>query len=96
MAQRITNKDIESIQALLNQVLGRPLEYWDSENKRARPGHIHAKGINGHFNIYSTSNEGGGAGLIASGLTKRETYDWFKAAYKGAMLFQNRDTYCWV
>ena len=42
--------------------------------------------MNGHFNIYQHVNEGGGASALAEGLTKREAYDWLKAACKGIEL----------
>ena len=91
--ERITNKDIEHYEQLLNKALGRPLEYWNSENRKANPGHIHSQGVNGHFNIHCTCNEGGGVSGIAYGLTKRGVYEWYKAALEGIQMFKDSKNY---
>ena len=91
--KRITNKDIEHYEQLLNKALGRPLEYWDSENRKAKPGHIHSRGVNGYFNISCTCNEGGGISGLAYGLTKREVYNWYRTTVEGIDMYKDSKNY---
>ena len=81
---RITNAHIERYENMLNEACNLPIKSWI--NGKAQVGNIHVQGMNGHFNIYQHVNEGGGASALAEGLTKREAYDWLKAASKGVEL----------
>lgn len=91
--ERITNKDVEHYQRKLNKALGRPLDAWDSKTRKANPGHIHSRGINGYFNIHCTCNESGGISDLACGLTKRGVYEWYKAALEGIQMYKDCKNY---
>ena len=86
MTKRITNKDLEHYEKILNEALGRPTEYWDDLKREAKPGHIHTRGENGYTNINVTCNTAGGISGLAYGLTKREAYEWLKACYCGVTM----------
>jgi len=81
---RITNADIEHYENILNKACNLPVKSWI--NGKAQIGNIHVQGTNNHFNIYQHVNEGGGASSLVEGLTKREAYEWLKAACKGIEL----------
>ena len=81
---RITNKDVEFQLERLNKLTNNPTEYWT--DKKANIGNIHTRGQYGYTNIMQTVNEGGGCKDLASGLTKREAYQWIRAAIEGIYL----------
>ena len=86
MTKRITNKDLEHYEKILNEALGRPTEYWDDLKREVNPGHIHTRGVNGYTNINVTCKTAGGISDLACGLTKREAYEWLKACYCGVTM----------
>ena len=88
---RITNADIEHYENMLNKACNLPIKSWI--DGKAQIGNLHVQGMNGHFNIYQHVNEGGGASALAEGLTKREAYDWLKAACKGIELVFSADRF---
>jgi len=81
---RITNKDVDFQLERLNKLTNNPTEYW-TDNK-ANIGNIHTRGEYGYTSIMQTVNEGGGVTGLASGLTKREAYQWLRAAIAGIYL----------
>ena len=81
---RITNKDVEFQLERLNKLTNNPIEYWT--DKKANIGNIHTRGQYGYISIMQTVNEGGGVTDLASGLTKREAYQWLRAAIAGIYL----------
>jgi hypothetical protein len=81
---RITNKDIDYQLEILNKLTNNPIEYWS--DKKANIGNIHTRGQYGYTCIMQTVNEGGGVTDLASGLTKREAYQWLRAAITGISL----------
>ena len=81
---RITNKDVDFQLERLNKLTNNPTEYW-TDNK-ANIGNIHTRGEYGYTSIMQTVNEGGGVTDLASGLTKREAYQWLRAAIAGIYL----------
>ena len=81
---RITNKDVEFQLERLNKLTNNPIEYWT--DKKANIGNIHTRGQYGYISIMQTVNEGGGVTDLASGLTKREAYQWLRAAISGIYL----------
>ena len=84
LMNRITNKDVELQLERLNKLTGNPTEYWT--DKKANIGNIHTRGQYGYTTIMQTINDGGGCHSLASGLTKREAYQWLKAAIEGIYL----------
>ena len=81
---RISNKDIDYQLEILNKLTGNPTEYWT--DKKANIGNIHTRGQYGYTTIMQTMNESGGCHSLASGLTKREAYQWLRAAITGISL----------
>ena len=81
---RITNKDVEFQLERLNKLTNNPTEYWT--DKKANIGNIHTRGQYGYTTIMQTVNDGGGCHSLASGLTKREAYQWIRAAIEGIYL----------
>ena len=71
--ERITNKDIEYYLKILNEKSNNPINVWPFESNI---GNIHTCNQNGYTSIHRTVNEGGGVSSLATGLTKREAYNW--------------------
>tara|TARA_B100000575_G_C22511306_1_gene333051 strand:- start:112 stop:378 length:267 start_codon:yes stop_codon:yes gene_type:complete len=83
--ERITNKNIEYQLKILNEKTNNPINVWPYKDNI---GNIHTSKQNGYTNIHRTVNEGGGVTKLAGGLTKREAYNWIKAAIKGIELVE--------
>ena len=81
---RITNKDIDFQLERLNKLTNNPTSTW--ENSKCAIGNIHTRGQYGYTTIMQTVNDGGGCHSLASGLTKREAYQWLRAAIEGIYL----------
>tara|TARA_B100001248_G_C27248941_1_gene392848 strand:+ start:346 stop:612 length:267 start_codon:yes stop_codon:yes gene_type:complete len=81
--KRITNKDIEYLLKILNEKSNNPVNVFPYKDNI---GNIHTTGQYGYTTIHRTVNEGGGVNTLATGLTKREAYDWLTAAIKGIEL----------
>ena len=81
---RITNKDIDFQLERLNKLTNNPTSTW--ENSKCAIGNIHTIGQYGYTTIMQTVNESGGCKDLASGLTKREAYQWLRAAISGIYL----------
>ena len=82
---RITNKDIEFQLESLNKLTNNPTD-WRLVNGCHPVGNIHTIGQYGYTTIMQTVNESGGCKDLASGLTKREAYQWLRAAISGIYL----------
>ena len=80
-------QSIKHYEKLLNEALNNPLELY--KNGKAQIGNIHICRQNGYISIQQTRNEGGGVRSLASGLTKREAYDWYRAALEGIELYKS-------
>ena len=80
---RITNKDIEYQLKILNQKSYNPIDVFPYKDNI---GNIHTAGQYGYIAIHRTINSGGGVTSLESGLTKREAYNWIRAAIKGIEL----------
>jgi len=87
--ERIKEKDIESLLKTLNKMTNNPEETWNTEKGCHNPGNIYLQGVADYYNLDRVSNEGGGAGHLAQGLTKRQAYEWLRAAIKGIDLLKN-------
>jgi len=83
--ERITNKDIEYQLKILNKKSNNPINVFPYKDNI---GNIHISGQNGYTKIHRTVNSGGGVSSLASGLTKREAYNWIKAAIQGIELME--------
>ena len=81
---RINQKDIDYQLEILNKLTSNPTSTW--ENGKHTIGNIHTVGQYGYTTIMQTVNEGGGVTDLASGLTKREAYQWLRAAITGISL----------
>ena len=81
---RINQKDIDYQLEILNKLTSNPTSTW--ENGKHTTGNIHTVGQDGYTTIMQTVNDGGGCTNLASGLTKRETYQWLRAAITGISL----------
>ena len=81
---RITEKDLKYQLDSLNKLTNNPTETW--ENGKHTIGNIHTVGQYNYTSIMQTVNDGGGTKDLASGLTKREAYQWLKAAITGINL----------
>ena len=81
---RISNKDVEFELERLNKLTDNPTQTW--ENGKHTIGNIHTIGQYGYTTIMQTVNDGGGCTNLASGLTKREAYQWLRAAIAGIHL----------
>tara|TARA_R100000773_G_C4132802_1_gene62889 strand:+ start:243 stop:509 length:267 start_codon:yes stop_codon:yes gene_type:complete len=81
---RITEKDLKYQLDSLNKLTNNPTETW--ENGKHTIGNIHTIGQYNYTSIVQTVNDGGGTKDLASGLTKREAYQWLKAAITGINL----------
>ena len=81
--ERITNKNIEYQLKILNQKSNNPIDVFPYKDNI---GNIHTVGQYGYTTIHRTVNSGGGVTSLASGLTKREAYNWIRAAIKGIEL----------
>ena len=88
--ERIKEKDIESLLKTLNKKTNNPTETWNTKKHCHNPGNIYLQGVSGYYNLDRVSNEGGGAGHLAQGLTKRQAYDWLRAAITGIDLLENK------
>ena len=83
----VSLRDVEHYEKLLNEVLNNPLKPW--KDGKGQIGNIHICRQNGYISIQQTRNEGGGVRSLASGLTKREAYDWYRAALEGIELYKS-------
>ena len=81
---RITQKDVDYQLKRLNDLTNNPTSTW--ENGKHTIGNIHTVGQYGYTTIMQTVNDGGGCHSLASGLTKREAYQWVRAAIEGIYL----------
>ena len=81
---RITQKDVDYQLKRLNDLTNNPTSTW--ENGKHTIGNIHTVGQYGYTTIMQTVNDGGGTRDLASGLTKREAYQWIRAAIEGIYL----------
>tara|TARA_Y100000592_G_scaffold57986_1_gene90820 strand:+ start:498 stop:764 length:267 start_codon:yes stop_codon:yes gene_type:complete len=81
---RITEKDLKYQLDRLNKLTNNPTETW--ENGKHTIGNIHTVGQYNYTSIMQTVNDGGGTKDLASGLTKREAYQWLEAAITGINL----------
>ena len=81
--KRITNKDIEYLLKILNEKSNNPVNVFPYKDNI---GNIHTTGQYGYTTIHRTVNDGGGVTTLATGLTKREAYNWLRAAIKGIEL----------
>ena len=81
---RINQKDIDYQLEILNKLTSNPTETW--ENGKHTIGNIHTVGQYGYTTIMQTVNDGGGCQDLASGLSKREAYQWLRAAITGISL----------
>ena len=81
--ERITNKDIEYQLKILNEKSNNPINVWPYKDNI---GNIHTIGQYGYTTIHRTVNDGGGVTTLATGLTKREAYNWIRAAIRGIEL----------
>ena len=81
---RITQKDVDCQLKRLNDLTNNPTSTW--ENGKHTIGNIHTVGQYGYTTIMQTVNDGGGCHSLASGLTKREAYQWIRAAIEGIYL----------
>ena len=81
---RITQKDVDCQLKRLNDLTNNPTSTW--ENGKHTKGNIHTVGQYGYTTIMQTVHEGGGVTDLASGLTKREAYQWLRAAISGIYL----------
>ena len=81
---RITQKDVDCQLKRLNDLTNNPTSTW--ENGKHTIGNIHTVGQYGYTTIMQTINDGGGCNSLASGLTKREAYQWLRAAIAGIYL----------
>jgi hypothetical protein len=81
---QIKQKDIDYQLEILNKLTSNPINTW--EDGKHTIGNIHAVGQYGYITIMQTVNDGGGCKDLASGLTKRETYQWLRAAITGISL----------
>ena len=84
LMNRINQKDIDYQLEILNKLTSNPTSTW--ENGKHTIGNIHTVGQYGYTTIMQTVNEGGGVTDLASGLTKREAYQWLRAAIAGIYL----------
>ena len=83
--ERITDKHIECQLKILNKLTNNPTD-WRLINGCHPVGNIHTIGQYGYTTIHRTVNDGGGVTTLATGLTKREAYNWLRAAIKGIEL----------
>lgn len=83
--ERITNKDIECQLKILNKKSNNPIDVFPYKDNI---GNIHTFGQYGYTTIHRTVNEGGGVTVLATGLTKREAYNWIKGAIRGIELME--------
>ena len=83
--ERITNKDIEYQLKILNKKSNNPINVWPYKDNI---GNIHTHNQYGYTSIHRTVNESGGVTQLATGLTKREAYNWIKASIKGIELME--------
>ena len=81
---RITQKDVDCQLKRLNDLTNNPTSTW--ENGKHTIGNIHTVGQYGYTTIMQTVNDGGGTRDFAAGLTKREAYQWIRAAIEGIYL----------
>ena len=81
---RITQKDVDYQLKRLNDLTNNPTSTW--ENGKHTIGNIHTVGQYGYTTIMQTVNDDGGTRDLASGLTKREAYQWLRAAIEGIYL----------
>ena len=88
--ERITNKHNAYQLKILNEKSNNPLDpisaNWSEEGTKWNIGNIHTIGQYGYTTIHRTVNDGGGVTTLATGLTKREAYNWLRAAIKGIEL----------
>ena len=82
---RITQKDVDFQLERLNKLTNNPTD-WRLVNGCHPVGNIHTIGQYGYTTIMQTINDGGGCNSLASGLTKREAYQWLRAAIAGIYL----------
>ena len=82
---RITQKDVDFQLERLNKLTNNPTD-WRLVNGCHPVGNIHTIGQYGYTTIMQTINDGGGCHSLASGLTKREAYQWIRAAIEGIYL----------
>ena len=90
MTTRITNADLEHYEKLFNEATGNPVDRFTGNKQN--PGHVFTQGQYGYFTIERISSEGGAASDLATGLTKRQAYEWYKTALKGIELYQARSS----
>ena len=83
----VSLQDVEHYEKLLNEALHNPLKPW--KDGKGQIGNIHTCRQNGYLSIQQTCNEGGGVHSLATGLTKREAYDWYRAALEGIELYKS-------
>ena len=86
---RIKEKDIESLLRTLNKMTNNPIETWNTKESCHNPGNIYLQCVAGYYNLERVSTKGGGAGHLAQGLTKRQAYEWLRAAIKGIDLLKD-------
>ena len=82
---RITQKDVDFQLERLNKLTNNPTD-WRLVNGCHPVGNIHTIGQYGYTTIMQTVNDYGGCNSLASGLTKREAYQWLRAAIAGIYL----------
>ena len=83
----VSLRDVEHYEKLLNEALNNPLDRW--KDGKSQIGNIHICRQYGYISIHQICNEGGGVRSLASGLTKREAYNWYRAALEGIDLFKS-------
>lgn len=79
MTQRITIRHLDFVCDEINDLLGTPKFYWDSELKKANKGNRHIESTQSGYALAVTINEGGGISNIFGSKTKRELMEKLEA-----------------
>ena len=87
MSSMVALHDVQHYEKLLNETLNTPLKPW--KDGKGQIGNIHLCRQNGYISIHQVCNEGGGVSSLATGLTKREAYNWYRAALEGIYLYKS-------
>ena len=83
MTHRITMKHLDFVCDEINDLLGKPKSYWDSELKKARVGNRHIESTQSGYSLAITINEGGGISNMFGSKTKRELMEKLEAYLMG-------------
>lgn len=83
MTHRITMNHLDFVCDEINDLLGKPKNYWDSELKRAHVGNRHIESTPSGYALAITLNEGGGISNMFGSKTKRGLMEKLEAYLMG-------------